>query len=581
MPLGQWGDYSLLRKRLKRSKWCRADIKRFMENESLDFLMYVGSIKSPRRFENHEECTDVVCRGRMVNIDSYKQKHVREDCNCHFVHMPSAFADAVNEGFIPLASWNGSEIKLSVYNEEHEMPYVAISHVWSDGKGNNDANALYKCQLDLIDEKIRVLYSYPIRSPSLGNPLFGPTKIRGFQDPWRKPVGFWMDTLCTPVREDQKILRKKSIAQMRDIYESADRVLVFDSLIQELRATDSMYEKCVRLVISNWQHRLWTLQEGVLSRQTCFVLQNGAIILDELKDEEGRKQQGESPGFYDRITSGVQIVPVMNLSLFLDVQEESPEKKRASNFTVLIPTINNRATTRQEDETVCIATLLRIDTNPLQAISSPFTSKQLKDLPLIQRQAEEQQVCDERMKYLLCQIQIFEANVIFNTLERIPSDGFRWAPRSFLGQSGSLVTSLPGPQSLAHSQGHILKSGDMVEGFVVDYTGVILKTPKFAQEPNTIYMEHGKKLFRAVLSLPSDANPLGDGKYVVVMGTIPKPKYNGGVPSILGMLRGTTESGIRKIEHICLATTKVWDPTSAHRISKDENVGLDSKWCIS
>jgi hypothetical protein len=125
----QWGDYSLLRKRLERSKWCRADIKRFMENESLDFLMYVGSIKSPRRFENHEECTDVVCRGRMVNIDSYKQKHVREDCNCHFVHMPSAFADAVNEGFIPLASWNGSEIKLSVYNEEHEMPYVAISHV--------------------------------------------------------------------------------------------------------------------------------------------------------------------------------------------------------------------------------------------------------------------------------------------------------------------------------------------------------------------------------------------------------------------------------------------------------------------
>lgn len=125
----QWGDYSLLRKRLERLKWCKADIKRFMRHEALDFLLYVGAIKSPRRFENHEECTDLVCRGRMANIDSYQQKHVREDCNCHFVDMPSAFADVVDKGGIPLASWNGSEIELLVYNKEDAMQYVAISHV--------------------------------------------------------------------------------------------------------------------------------------------------------------------------------------------------------------------------------------------------------------------------------------------------------------------------------------------------------------------------------------------------------------------------------------------------------------------
>lgn len=125
----QWGDYGLLRKRLQRSQWCKADIKRFMQNEALDFLLYVGAIKSPRRFENHEECTDVVCRGRMFNVDAYQQKHVRDDCTCHFINMPSAFADVVNKGGIPLASWNGSEIELSVYDEKANMPYVAISHV--------------------------------------------------------------------------------------------------------------------------------------------------------------------------------------------------------------------------------------------------------------------------------------------------------------------------------------------------------------------------------------------------------------------------------------------------------------------
>lgn len=429
--------------------------------------------------------------------------------------------------------------------------------------------------------------------------MFGPTHKRGFQDPWRKPVGFWMDTLCIPIREDQKILRKKSIAQMRDIYESADRVLVFDSLIEELRRADGIYEKCVRLVISNWQHRLWTLQEGVLSTQTCFVLQDGVITLDELKEQEGQKQKEESPGFFDRVTNGVQIVPVFNLSLYLDVEVETPEQKRASNFTVLIPTINNRVTTRQEDETVCMATLLRIDTNQLQGISSPLTAKELRALPRIQREAEEQRVCDERMKFFLCQIQSFEANVIFNRLERIPSDGFRWAPRSFLGQSGSLITEIPGPQSAGHTNGQIIKSGDTdtVEGFVVEYPGIILDTPQFAQEPNTIFVKYGTQTFRAVLFPPpgndDDDDELPESQYAVIMGTIPKSQYGDeGVPSIFGRLRGTTETtvsgfgtgiGIRKIEHICLATTQVWDPpddAAANEIPEDRIIDRDTKWCI-
>lgn len=490
---------------------------------------------------------------------------------------------------------------------------------WSDGKGNDEANALYKCQLELIDEKIRMLYSSPRKSPSQGDPLFGPTQKRGFQDPWRKPVGFWMDTLCIPVREDQKILRKKSIAQMRDIYESADRVLVFDSLIAGLRRADGIYEKSLRLVISNWQHRLWTLQEGVLSTQTCFILQDGVITLDELKEQEGQKQKAESPGFFDRVTQGVQIVPVFNLSLFLDVESETPEQKRASNFTVLIPTINNRVTTRQEDETVCMATLLRIDTHQLQAISSPLTSRELRALPRVQREAEEQRVCDERMKFFLCQIQTFEANIIFNRLERIPSDGFRWAPRSFLGQSGSLITEIPGSDesSSGDTNGHILQSGNtdtdtdtnIIEGFIVEYPGIILNTPKFAQEPNTLFVKSGTQLFRAVLFPPAgaedDDEELPEGQYAVIMGTIPKSQYGDeGVPSIFGRVRGTTTAtasktggegngngngngigvGIRKVEHICLATTQVWDPPrnddAVDVIAEDKIVDRDTKWCI-
>lgn len=397
-----------------------------------------------------------------------------------------------------------------------------------------------------------------------------------------------MDTLCVPVREDQKILRKKSIAQMRDIYESADRVLVFDSLIQGLRRADSIYEKCVRLVISNWQHRLWTLQEGVLSAQTCFVLQDGVITLGELKEQEWRKQQEESPGFFDRVTLSFHSVPVINMTSYLDRdgKVKTLEQKREEDFTLLVPTINNRVTTRQEDETVCMATLLRIDTHQLQAISSSLTSKELRALPQIQREAEEQRVCDERMKFFLCQIQNFQANVIFNRFERIPSDGFRWAPRSFLGQSGDYVTEVPGPESSEDAEAQILKSDNTVEGLVVEYPGIILNTPEFAQEPNNIFVKYGNQIFRAVLSPPPDTDDdeLPDGQYAVIMGTIPRSQYGDeGVPSVFGRLRGTTTgSGIRKVEHICLATTQVWDPPDdgVDEIPEDRIIDRDAKWCI-
>jgi hypothetical protein len=84
-----------------------------------------------------------------------------------------------------------------------------------------------------------------------------------------------MDTLCVPVGDDHKELRKQTISQMRRIYENADRVLVLDNWVEELSVSSSIYEKELRICLPNWQHRLWTLQEGVLAQQLCIQFRDG------------------------------------------------------------------------------------------------------------------------------------------------------------------------------------------------------------------------------------------------------------------------------------------------------------------
>jgi hypothetical protein len=82
-----------------------------------------------------------------------------------------------------------------------------------------------------------------------------------------KPVGFWMDTLCVPVQDQFKPYRKKSIANMRYIYQNAVAVLVLDPWLQQIPSTSTTPELLVRLCQSAWLRRLWTRKSS--TRQTA------------------------------------------------------------------------------------------------------------------------------------------------------------------------------------------------------------------------------------------------------------------------------------------------------------------------
>jgi len=107
--------------------------------------------------------------------------------------------------------------------------------------GNEKENSLPKCQLSRIQKLVNELNAVPPGSeqstPGSTSSCDGPAQA----------VGFWMDTLCVPIRKEDYPHRKTTIARMRTIYSEACRVLDLDTWIQELPSTSQLSERAARL----------------------------------------------------------------------------------------------------------------------------------------------------------------------------------------------------------------------------------------------------------------------------------------------------------------------------------------------
>ena len=142
------------------------------------------------------------------------------------------------------------------------LPYVAISHVWSQGLGNRHNNAIYLCQLQRLQR--------------YANRLVPPA---------HRPVPMWIDTICVPLEADA---RMEAIKTMDAVYQNALAVLVVDqtlidfdlaSAIEKGKKKDGsaqsgpkgwQIETLMRIKASPWAQRLWTYNEAFLAQQLFF-----------------------------------------------------------------------------------------------------------------------------------------------------------------------------------------------------------------------------------------------------------------------------------------------------------------------
>ncbi|KAF2230026.1 hypothetical protein EV356DRAFT_536765 [Viridothelium virens] len=209
---------------------------------------------------------------------SYVTKHVENDCTCSMMGLPrKRLTEIIAAGGVPLVSIETDKsdggVRLHIKRRTLSSQYVAISHVWSDGMGNPNDNALPVCQIRRLHQYLEALphsgnRAIDKRAPNLipSNPLSS------------KSVLFWMDTLCIPVGSAYVDLRMQSINRMASIYATAMQVLILDAELQKCRTKGTLAnELLVRILGSNWMARSWTFQEGALGIDCIFQFADTAL----------------------------------------------------------------------------------------------------------------------------------------------------------------------------------------------------------------------------------------------------------------------------------------------------------------
>lgn len=257
--------------------WCPSYITKMLRLGSRELLYsaYTYGLHSPEPLD-HSHCNDGFCKFNQIDEDTYRPQHQDAECDCELLEVDRQRLESiVLEGGIPVCRLvkdttgeDPGKYRIEVEPASGDRPFIAISHVWAHGLGNPTQNGLPLCSLQAIQSWMGHSWH---RLGQLG--------IRHPRDEWGCRHGFWMDTLCVPVHPSAKPLRKKAIAQMRDIYGGAVSVFVLDKTLQSRTTWKTLSEGLLSLMLSSWTTRLWTLQEAVLAKR-LFVLMGDGMAFD-------------------------------------------------------------------------------------------------------------------------------------------------------------------------------------------------------------------------------------------------------------------------------------------------------------
>ena len=304
--------------RLARIKnWCPVHINHILSSFSSPLVCFISQIRRQHRPEiTHEKCKDVCIafnideeddpkdddeegdeqddkddseddeddeesrqESREENQKRYKTRHEQDGCNCSFISIPvSKMREILDRGGIPLVflkHTDNGNLSLGVKAATAVDSYVAFSHVWSDGLGNQSANSLPECQLKRLARYIERT-PLPISDFSRGY-MFSIDFMR--MNSIVRSKFFWIDTLCIPVshngRKGRKAkddyLKQLAIEKITPTFARASRVIVLDYEMERFQPERSDWcETATRLLFSAWAGRCWTLQEGALNR-ACHI----------------------------------------------------------------------------------------------------------------------------------------------------------------------------------------------------------------------------------------------------------------------------------------------------------------------
>ena len=273
----QYGE--VFRKLLFRG-WCPSSIEVILTDLSWSTCTYLSTIQTPgvahiestippKHMQNDVELFDCTADRCLYTIDetTYQTRHTENRCACRFVQIPDDVWDIVGRGGIALVRFIVDEDApsyLKVEEAKHDSIYFAVSHVWSGGLGNQNANALPLCQL----QKLVGIFTNVSRQLRLKD---------------QSPL-FWMDTLCIPTRKSagydiaqiqaSKLVRRRAVDNILSIYTHATATIVIDPSLQQLADDASLNRIHAQILASSWRSRCWTFEEASLSSEIFIALKS-------------------------------------------------------------------------------------------------------------------------------------------------------------------------------------------------------------------------------------------------------------------------------------------------------------------
>ena len=205
----------LITERMLDDGWCPNEVHILGMNNTVASLYFMSNLDRPGPHKDHHlfKCADKQCNAYQVRQNEYERKHTASLCSCHDVFALQQDLLSIlreDEDAIPLiVPFSTSETStgtphVCLVSSRVTEEYVAISHVWSDGLGNENHNAVPMCQFNRLSKLVAELYG-------------------GSAKP------FWLDTLCFPLEPPEAY--NLAMIRMRSTYEDAHKVLVLDGYL--------------------------------------------------------------------------------------------------------------------------------------------------------------------------------------------------------------------------------------------------------------------------------------------------------------------------------------------------------------
>ena len=165
--------------RMIRNGWCAHQVRHLSRTHDIGTFSFLSRRgQSSLRQVDHTRCIQYrSCVAYNVREGPYASCHVETYCPCPMATTPGHdLVKVIRQGHIPLISMEGvdstgSTCELRVKPRTSRSIYVAVSHVWSDGLGNPDGNALPLCQIKRLKAHLAALEDAlgkkRVRSPSI------------------------------------------------------------------------------------------------------------------------------------------------------------------------------------------------------------------------------------------------------------------------------------------------------------------------------------------------------------------------------------------------------------------------------